>query len=183
MNSKMTIERLERKIDALKRALVEASQDDLTGLLRRKAFTESVTRALEHHKRYKRNFVLLFVDVNDFGLTNKIIGRKAGDTLLKEIAEFLLQEVRKVDIMGKGRVGRDGGDEFAILLPGQTHAGGEKVRKRLMNAFKKKSFEYPVAGLSIGIASTSLGIKDIEQLYAVADEDMRAQKPKKQLSA
>src|SRR3989344_3125555 len=55
---------------------------------------------------------------------------------LTEKPDFLSQEVRKVDIMGRGRVGRDGGDEFVILLPEQTQAGGEKARERLLDAFK-----------------------------------------------
>lgn len=86
--------------------------DHLTGLLNSRSFG----RALEHESkssaRYGDTGAVLLLDLDHFKSVNDQFGHKAGDDVLKSIAETLLGRVRETDI-----VARLGGDEFGIILP------------------------------------------------------------------
>jgi diguanylate cyclase (GGDEF)-like protein/PAS domain S-box-containing protein len=97
--------RAEEKIQYL------ATHDGLTGLPNRVMFTELLALATETARRYKREFAVLFVDLDRFKVINDTLGHEAGDVLLREIAARLKDCVRASDV-----VARLGGDEFVVLL-------------------------------------------------------------------
>ena len=90
-----------------------ATRDSLTGLLNRSEITEFLGRELARSHREKQPLSVIMVDIDHFKLVNDELGHKAGDEVLKEVAKRLKQKVRTYD-----GVGRYGGEEFLIVLPG-----------------------------------------------------------------
>jgi len=88
-----------------------SSQDELTGIMNRRAFVESVERRLRHQCRSGQSGCLLFVDLDHFKEVNDSLGHKAGDNAIKMVADTMQALVRSCDF-----VGRYGGDEFVLWL-------------------------------------------------------------------
>ena len=84
----------------------------------------------------KEKFVpltLVMVDVNGLKLTNDAFGHKAGDMLLKKVANILKRECRSEDI-----IARIGGDEFILLLPKTDAKNADKIMNRINLAISKE---------------------------------------------
>ncbi|MBT1451303.1 EAL domain-containing protein [Glaciecola sp. XM2] len=88
-----------------------ANYDALTGLPNRTLLLDRINRAIEHAQRVERNLAVFFIDLDKFKQVNDSLGHKAGDALLKVVAERLSRKVRKEDT-----VARLGGDEFVIMI-------------------------------------------------------------------
>lgn len=103
--------------DITKRARAEeriqhlATHDSLTDLPNRVLFSQLLNRTIESARRYRREFAVLFVDLDRFKLINDTIGHEAGDVLLGEMAKRFGTCCRASDV-----VARLGGDEFVVLL-------------------------------------------------------------------
>jgi diguanylate cyclase (GGDEF)-like protein/PAS domain S-box-containing protein len=93
----------------------QALHDDLTGLANRTLFGEHVLRALALATRSNESQAVVVVDLDGFKHVNDSLGHDHGDTLLKLVAERLVDALRDTDM-----VARLGGDEFAILPAGVT---------------------------------------------------------------
>jgi diguanylate cyclase (GGDEF)-like protein len=108
----------------------QARHDGLTGLLNRRAMQELIDQELNRSRRGDDTFAVVMLDVDHFKALNDAHGHPAGDQALKHIAALLQTSVRAVD-----RVGRFGGEEFLVLLPGlrlaQAGAVAETLRQRL----------------------------------------------------
>ena len=89
----------------------QATHDALTGLPNRLMFSQLLNQAIKSARRYKRQFAVLFIDLDRFKIINDTMGHDAGDQLLQEIAARLKQTLRAVDV-----VARLGGDEFIVLI-------------------------------------------------------------------
>jgi diguanylate cyclase (GGDEF)-like protein len=148
-----------------------AQHDALTGLANRALFADRLDRALSLAKREKRNLALLFIDLDKFKPINDHYGHAVGDLMLMEAARRMNASVRTSDT-----VGRIGGDEFVVLLPGQIGAqGASVVATKIHQALKKP---YLIEGRNLLISST-IGIAlypehgtDAIQLMANADYAM-----------
>lgn len=90
----------------------QASYDSLTGLPNRRHILEQVDQELSRAIRHKQNGALLLMDLDNFKTINDSLGHRAGDAVLRQVAERLVTNLRKEDV-----VARMGGDEFVILLP------------------------------------------------------------------
>ena len=88
-----------------------AHHDALTGLPNRSLLEDRIQQAMLHTQRYGGCVSVLFMDLDNFKLINDSLGHKAGDELLKTIADRMVQCVRQTDT-----VMRLGGDEFVIVL-------------------------------------------------------------------
>ena len=98
-----------RLVDALDH---RARHDALTGLLDRDGFGEAIDAVLDECGRAGTHAGLLFVDLDGFKGINDVHGHDAGDELLRQAADRLVELVRRDD-----DVARLGGDEFAVILP------------------------------------------------------------------
>jgi diguanylate cyclase (GGDEF)-like protein len=97
--------------DLKERLWQEASLDSLTGLYNRSLFEARFHEEFERAKRNGEQFIVLFLDVDDFKDVNDNHGHRVGDDALKLIAEILQSSSRRIDV-----VARHGGDEFMVIL-------------------------------------------------------------------
>jgi diguanylate cyclase (GGDEF)-like protein len=101
----------------------QAYHDALTGLANREAFIEATNEALANDRTPP---VILFVDLDDFKITNDSLGHAAGDELLRVAAQRVSGCLRGGDLAA-----RLGGDEFAILLHGADIGGAQEIAERI----------------------------------------------------
>ena len=147
-----------------------ASHDELTGLLNRRAIVANGQREIELARRNRQPLAVAFVDIDFFKKINDTYGHDQGDVALREVALVLQQNCRSVDL-----IGRYGGEEFCMILPGDDHAGAESVGERLLAAVREHVIEgLPPVTISIGLAV--LDLDDPEQtwhsLISLADAEL-----------
>jgi len=157
--------RLERRLRE------KANTDDLTGLLQRNRFLELARLALCDICRQQRAVCMLFLDADHFKQLNDDHGHAAGDAALVALAATLRAQTRPTDL-----IGRIGGEEFALLLPGldlqQACQRAEQLRLAV-HAIQRPDGALTV---SIGIAECSHPGETVETLLARADQAMRQAK-------
>jgi diguanylate cyclase (GGDEF)-like protein len=132
-----------------------ADLDALTGLHNRRYFHETLAREVARAHRYSRNLALIVFDLDEFKGINDRIGHLAGDSVLAEAAERILDVVRSADIAC-----RVGGDEFAVILPESKLRDADQLYTRLRTALSSK----PVG--QAGPLTMSAGMAELQ-----ADDD------------
>jgi diguanylate cyclase (GGDEF)-like protein len=129
-----------------------AVHDPLTDLPNRSLFTDRMGQALSAARREKRFAAAVFLDVERFRMVNETFGRKAGDELLRQVAQRLARAARDEDT-----VARVGADHFAVAValfdqPGDTtHRVIEKFDQAMAQPFPIDGVELRV-GLKAGVA-------------------------------
>lgn len=107
-----------------------ARRDPLTGLLNARSFEEAVHQSVVRSQVHGQPFSILFLDLDRFKQVNDTYGHLDGSRLLVELSHVIVRSLREGAL-----VGRYGGDEFMVLLPGlDTYAGrrvGERLRQRI----------------------------------------------------
>ncbi|WP_184327935.1 sensor domain-containing diguanylate cyclase [Rhizobium sp. BK529] len=148
-----------------------ASSDSLTGAMTRRAFKEEADRLISLAVRHRHDISCLVFDVDHFKQVNDNHGHAAGDEVLRAVASACRTVMRAGDLFS-----RQGGEEFAILLPHVDLQGALATAERLRDLVQSLSVELPAGALqvsaSFGIASLSIVAKDIETLLAQADAAM-----------
>src|SRR5579863_2112920 len=161
-----------RGLEAANRQLRHlASHDSLTGLPNRLLLDDRITQAIAQANRQAHEFAVLVLDLDRFKVVNDSLGHRAGDDLLREVAQRLKGVVRAVDTTA-----RLGGDEFVIVFDGPA-TQGEALE---MGARLLKVMEAPIRLLGIDVhISPSIGIAfyprdgtSIDTLLARADAAM-----------
>ncbi len=153
-NSEMR-QRVANRTDALERMLgamkQQASRDVLTGLYNRRMLQQHLPLLVERCVADRTPLTVLMIDVDYFKQVNDTLGHATGDKLLTDIGQIIRSGLREEDFAF-----RCGGDEFVIVLPGQTKAQGDGLAGRLRGLMNSLSRTLHVAhrpGLSIGVAS------------------------------
>ena len=153
-----------------------AATDGLTSLLNRRAFTELVDGYLKRVEESERQTsgALLVIDVDHFKVVNDRFGHQMGDEALKLIARTIREAVRDTDL-----VGRIGGEEFCVFMPGQAPENASALAERIRLAVTETEF---APGGSRHVLSISVGGVAFDQvfpfsdLYRSADERLYAAK-------
>ncbi|MDQ0586221.1 putative bifunctional diguanylate cyclase/phosphodiesterase [Variovorax paradoxus] len=160
---------LESSADSLKH---QATHDALTGLPNRALLEDRLRQAISYADRYGRLMTVVFINLDGFKRVNDSLGRKAGDELLKVMAERMTQCLRGVDT-----VVRTGGDEFVIVLYDQPGDGTEVVPAlhRLLEAIAQP-VDIDGQGVqvtaSLGVATYPADGADADALLMNADAAM-----------
>ena len=151
-----------------------ATTDPLTGLLNHRAINDTIDREVERAFRYRRQFSLLFIDLDHFKTINDTYGHGAGDVALNEFAAVVRSSLRGVDILS-----RWGGEEFIVLLPEIGGAGTIECAERIRVAVASHKFPVGVGihiTCSIGVASYPENGTERGLLVDLADQAMYAAK-------
>ena len=141
-----------------------AHTDSLTGIYNRCGFDESAERMIS--KNPKAHFVAALLDIDDFKFINDIYGHVYGDRALKSLTDSMKAFFPKNTLLG-----RNGGDEFCILLPDHTYKeAGELLLQftKLPKTFSCKGKEYPFF-ISLGYAEYPTFASSRSQLMRCAD--------------
>ena len=146
----------------------EAHHDMLTNLPNRLLFMNILSIELAQARRGKKEFAVLFLDLDRFKDINDTLGHDIGDQLLMEVADRLRRSVRASDT-----VSRRGGDEFNILLTEIPHTDAIiTIAKKVVDSFSKP---YVIRGHEFNV-STSVGIsiypedgETMDELFKNAD--------------
>jgi diguanylate cyclase (GGDEF)-like protein len=132
-----------------------------------------IGRELQRHRRYRTPLSIVFIDIDRFKAINDTLGHETGDRVLREVAVFLLRNIREADY-----VFRWGGDEFLVLI-----SCTEQEALRRAAALQAGFANSPTVaglpsgvGLSIGCVEVSPDTEDILPLITAADERMYADK-------
>lgn len=145
-----------------------ATHDSLTGLLNRREFESAMNKALKEINSKKTQYILFYLDLDNFKIINDTAGHAAGDALLQEIASLLHHRLRAVDV-----IARLGGDEFAILLLNCSLSAGKQIAQELINLLSSIRFPwnnktYRIS-VSIGMVLMSNPTTSSGQLLTEAD--------------
>lgn len=163
--------------EMLTRVETLAITDPLTGLFNRRRFESILTLEFKKASRYQTPLSCMMIDIDHFKSINDAYGHRAGDIILKEIANIIQRNIRDVDTAS-----RWGGEEFAVLIPNTTKENSIQPANRILKAVSKHSFP-DIAGrnvtVSIGIADLmDPAITDEERLVHAADLAMYEAKRK-----
>jgi diguanylate cyclase (GGDEF)-like protein len=176
------LDRVVQQSEELKRAL---AVDAMTGVASRRQFLEELSAAYVHAHKNGETLHVALIDADNFRRVNDEFGREAGDAVIKGIAERLSEVVGK----SRGSLARFGGEEFAILISGETRQRMDEIVTACQKTVKAGPFEVVNAEgvtvnadltVSVGVAtldpSTAQVFSRLERLLNAADQAARAAK-------
>jgi len=167
--------RVGKRILELHEQLVsQATHDSLTSLLNRSALIEVLQKELIRSVREKNPVAVIMADLDHFKHVNDTYGHLAGDAVLREAARRMSASLRAYDA-----VGRYGGEEFLVVAPSCSVAGGTELAERLRQSICGVPIDASgraiVVTMSFGVAATC-EIKQVNKLLSMADEALYAAK-------
>lgn len=174
------VENLRRSMEGMSKRLAAtealADQDVLLPIYNRRAFVRELTRLQATVERYNSDATLVYIDLDSFKAVNDTYGHSAGDYVLSDFSERLLDSVRETDI-----VGRLGGDEFGLILSHTNREAANIMASRLAKDLKVNPVLWDgnplVVGMSYGIVAIEPG-RDVQDTMDLADSAMYQQKQK-----
>lgn len=169
-NEEIKVEIEERK--RLEEYLKEiANTDFLTGVMNRRYFFKRANVEILRHQRLNHPMALLMLDIDHFKLVNDTYGHPAGDMVIRSVANILVEELRKEDL-----ICRFGGEEFAILLVETDKKNAIETANRLLMMIKNAQHIYEeqcfTITVSIGLTKALLANKEenIQSLIIRSDK-------------
>ena len=114
-----------------------STTDALTDIFNRRFLDHSLHDEYTRAQRYKGDFALILIDVDDFKAVNDTYGHDKGDEVLKKVAKTLLECSRKSDI-----VGRWGGEEFMIICPSTNSEGALNVANKMREEIQNLKYDF-----------------------------------------
>jgi two-component system cell cycle response regulator len=170
-NLETELKRKETELTDLNGRLKTISMTDgLTGIENRRSLEDRLKEVWSHSVRLHEPIAIVMCDIDKFKSVNDNYGHLAGDAVLKEFAKLLKDEAREID-----RVGRYGGEEFLLILPGTVLDAAVTFAERLREKVEGHTFSYEGGTLrrtmSCGVAgSPHPKVKDQEALVRAADD-------------
>jgi PAS domain S-box-containing protein len=161
--------------------------DNLTGLPNRSLLLDRLRQAMANAEPFQGIVAVLCLDLDEFRRINDTLSYEVGDRLLKEMAVRLSACIRESDYLGRGdagscaaptshTIGRPGGDEFIVILPGLKQAENaltvlQRIKEALQSPFKLGRDEIHLTA-SVGISVFPTDGKDAEALLRNAESAM-----------
>lgn len=151
-----------------KKLSFQASHDTLTGLPNRILIFDRVMTAIDRAARSKKEFAVLFIDLDRFKLVNDSLTHATGDELLKQVAKRLSDLIRKEDTLA-----RIGGDEFVMIIPElRKEEYAINIAAKILKSFREPfQFEHHKVDMStsIGISIYPYDGDNVDDLLRNAD--------------
>ncbi len=149
--------------DAMGKLEVLASTDPLTGLANRRVFMTRLEENLSIWKRRDTPMSILLLDIDKFKLLNDTYGHQAGDAVLASLSKLLQRSLRDIDLPA-----RLGGEEFAVLLPGEEKEGAMILAERLRASLEQDAVAFGGKHLNY---TSSFGVISLPTQAAIAKMD------------
>ncbi|MEH6500670.1 MAG: diguanylate cyclase [Pseudoalteromonas distincta] len=121
--------------------------DSLTGMANRAGLQKRMEEEFERWQRYGGELLMAVLDVDHFKSINDRFGHLAGDKVLRLIAQQLSRRLRKSDF-----IGRFGGEEFVLLLPGTTQEQAHTALEALREGIEESPFHFKTERVTITIS-------------------------------
>ena len=143
----------EKELSQMNDRLLHISMTDgLTAVDNRRALEQRLHEMFEHSLRLHEPVACVMCDIDHFKHVNDTYGHAAGDEVLKQFAAILKDEAREID-----RVGRYGGEEFLLLLPGTVLDAAVTFAERVRHRVEQNTFSFEGGTLkrtvSLGVAA------------------------------
>jgi len=154
-------------------AELRASTDALTGLPNKRALAHTLKRMVAQAARTVTPLTVLALDLDHFKQINDQYGHPRGDEVLAAVGMVLRSTVREADVAG-----RNGGEEFLVLLPATTSEGAVVIATKLASAIRQiyvRDIDRTIT-VSIGIATLPDHAGDPDRLERAADRALYAAK-------
>lgn len=146
----------------------QSLKDELTGLNNRRFLNSTIGFILEQTKRHNKSLGVLMCDIDHFKSVNDSYGHKAGDEVLKQVADTIKGVLRKSDL-----IVRFGGEEFLVLLTDQEKHSTMKVAEKIRKAVESKLFDIGDKTIhitiSIGVALYPEHSYNFDEVVKMAD--------------
>jgi len=135
-----------------------ATHDKLTGLINRNEFEDRIQFCIERYKKISINYVLLYIDLDNFKIINDTVGHIAGDHFLYEVGIILKKCLRKRDV-----IARLGGDEFGVLLENCDINLAVSISQNIINEIEHHTISN---GKNLFGSGASIGIVSLDASYS-----------------
>lgn len=178
VRSMLRIKRLQEELEERERQLLEANErlrhmsrtDGLTGLENRRSIERLLEKSFAHGERLSEPLSCVMSDLDRFKSVNDEYGHQAGDAVLKQFAAILKKAAREIDA-----VGRYGGEEFIVLLPGTVLDAAVTFAERVRKEVEAHTFVFDGGSIrrtvSFGVAGwPHPRIQSCEALVRAADD-------------
>lgn len=168
---RQTLERESRQREAL---IERATRDALTGIWNRQSILDVLKREMERAASSARPLAIALIDIDHFKRVNDTMGHLTGDAVLRSVASHVSRRIRAGDSLG-----RYGGEELLLVLPGAAPATPNLPIEHLRRAIPRIPFDFAGSGFrmtaSFGVAWFEPG-DTLEQLLGRADKALYAAK-------
>jgi len=161
---KVRIQNGERIITLEDNRLKMASTDGLTQIWNRSKIFDILEEELERSHREEKSLGVVMLDIDHFKTINDTYGHTVGDNVLINVAAHLKKSLRRYD-----KIGRYGGDEFMIILPGCDETNVSNIGERLRSTVKENKVETETGPISVTI---SLGISISDKNCILSAENL-----------
>ena len=146
--------------------------DALTNVYNYRYLDRRLDEEIRLCKRFKTSLSVVYLDMDGFKRVNDDFGHQVGNAVLAEIGSLLKVGARATDL-----VGRMGGDEFLVILPGTSRDEAQIVSERILQRLEGHAYqveEKRIEGIraSVGVASFPYDCADKASLIAAADQAM-----------
>lgn len=150
------------------KAYQDARTDDLTGLMNRKYFYQTLDAEFERCK--SSCITLMLLNVDDFKLFNQLYGNQNGDLALKAFARIIVENSSE-----NGIAARYGGKEFAIILPGMDVVAAQRIARNIREQLARMNrvngdHTFRSLTVSVGICAAPYGAVTAKQLISHAEQ-------------
>lgn len=161
---------LKEKLEETRRLFKLATEDGLTKAYVHRYLMELLDNEVKRSAHTKKHLSVIMTDIDHFKKFNDTYGHQAGDYVLQQVAGVLMNNVRSdTDV-----VGRYGGEEFAIILPGSDQATAIGIAENLRIAVEKNKYKYKKdefsVTISLGVSTILAGNADGKTMIKWADQ-------------
>jgi diguanylate cyclase (GGDEF)-like protein len=172
---KRILELQQQLVSAREQLRVQATHDSLTGLFNRMAILEALDREMARAKRESAPLAVIMADLDHFKQINDTHGHLAGDAVLQEAARRMLATIRGYD-----SIGRYGGEEFLVVVPGCDLPAALVQAERLRECICAREICTGDVSLAVtmsaGVTVSAGRLRRPDQLLHDADEALYAAK-------
>jgi len=170
-----------RNLEAMNEELAQlAITDSLTQIYNHTFLLNTLKSEMTRTDRFSNKLAFLMIDVDFFKKINDTYGHLVGDEVLKGVVKMIKGPIRAVDILG-----RYGGEEFGLILPGTDETGAMTLAEKIRSNIDKQTFSIKSGDVtydikltvSIGVSTyPETGVKDVKTLIKNADDALYVSK-------